>query len=530
MSEHDIVLLEIDDYQSHYRTRLRLCPGLNVLVGESRRGKSAILRALRLLYENEPAGDDFIRSGATKARVKVTLASGISVTRERSKSVNRYIVEEPGKEPQVLEGVGRTVPDRVQEVLGTRTILLGGRPVFLNYANQHEGPFLLLEPGSVKAEAIGRLTGVHVLHEAAMEAARDLQAATREANVAEAELAELDEQLRQYETLPDEEKAAEALQEKVAFIEATTTRRDALLQLQAEWQEHQAKQEGVTRTLTALQDLARWEEMRKAAALQAERLATLTRCREQWAANAAALAETSRVLEATFRLPEAQGRVERARVAAERLRLLKDLKRRWEENQAALTRTAAVLEATRNQRIAAERLAKAAELQERLAKLTRLAERWNQTREALKETADILEATRGTARALALTQQASGLQARVITLRQLAIRWEQNRTQLVRVAEATAKLAGISRAQEKVERAQQAAKRLEHLNGLKGRVQDWQARMRPVRAQLREATEARLKAEAEYRELLLKSNHGLCPTCGQPVTAAIIDRHLHGGE
>ena len=51
--------LHLINFQSHLNTVIELHPGLNILVGESDQGKTAIIRALRWLFYNEPRGTGF---------------------------------------------------------------------------------------------------------------------------------------------------------------------------------------------------------------------------------------------------------------------------------------------------------------------------------------------------------------------------------------------------------------------------------------------------------------------------------------
>ena len=46
----------IDNFQSHEHTEIEFGPGLNVIVGPSDYGKSAVVRALRWVLYNEPRG------------------------------------------------------------------------------------------------------------------------------------------------------------------------------------------------------------------------------------------------------------------------------------------------------------------------------------------------------------------------------------------------------------------------------------------------------------------------------------------
>ena len=63
----------IEDFQSHRYTELELAPGFNVIVGPSDQGKTAILRAIRWVIYNDRRGTDFIRVGASKARVTLVM-------------------------------------------------------------------------------------------------------------------------------------------------------------------------------------------------------------------------------------------------------------------------------------------------------------------------------------------------------------------------------------------------------------------------------------------------------------------------
>jgi len=51
--------LEIQNFQSHKNTELTLAPGVNVIVGATDSGKTAIIRALRWLIWNRPSGEAF---------------------------------------------------------------------------------------------------------------------------------------------------------------------------------------------------------------------------------------------------------------------------------------------------------------------------------------------------------------------------------------------------------------------------------------------------------------------------------------
>ena len=51
--------IQIQNFQSHKETTLKLDPGVNIIVGTTDSGKTSILRALRWVIWNRPSGDDF---------------------------------------------------------------------------------------------------------------------------------------------------------------------------------------------------------------------------------------------------------------------------------------------------------------------------------------------------------------------------------------------------------------------------------------------------------------------------------------
>ena len=112
--------LEIENFQSHEKTTVALHPGVNVFVGPSDNGKSAILRALGWLFQNKPDGLGFVshwnlnEKGLIKRQTAVGLwfDEGKELWRYRTKDANGYAVGE-----KELEAIGRDVPDEVIQLL-----------------------------------------------------------------------------------------------------------------------------------------------------------------------------------------------------------------------------------------------------------------------------------------------------------------------------------------------------------------------------------------------------------------------------
>lgn len=199
----------IENFQSHARTELELSPGVTVLVGESDAGKSAVVRALKWLFLNEPRGGGFVRKGSRRCRVAAEYADGSVLVRERDSSENRYVLRLPDGREEVFAGFGADPPEEVVEFCGVRRFEAGGARVCPNVASQHDPPFLLAEPGPAAAAVIGMLSGADAFDEALRGALADKARAEREARALGEEIAALDEELRRFADLPAWEEALE---------------------------------------------------------------------------------------------------------------------------------------------------------------------------------------------------------------------------------------------------------------------------------------------------------------------------------
>lgn len=138
--------LKIQNFQSHKNSRLDFHEGLNVIVGESDHGKSAIVRALRWLMKNRPTGDSFRSDWSGNTKVEVQLSNDNKVTRRKTDSVNEYQVNE-----SKLQSFGSGVPDQVVETLKMSDI---------NLQTQFESHYLISNsPGEV-AQHFNKIAGL----------------------------------------------------------------------------------------------------------------------------------------------------------------------------------------------------------------------------------------------------------------------------------------------------------------------------------------------------------------------------------
>lgn len=166
--------LELKNFQSHAYTEIDFDRGLNVILGNSDSGKTAIIRAIKWVLYNEPRGDYFIRQGEREVSVKITLSTGAIIQRYRTPSKNGYFIVKPDGEEQRFESFGSNIPKEVTDLTRIYPVSFEkNKNSILNIASQLEGPFLLDESSSTRASAIGRLIGVNYIDDALRNVRKD---------------------------------------------------------------------------------------------------------------------------------------------------------------------------------------------------------------------------------------------------------------------------------------------------------------------------------------------------------------------
>ncbi len=209
--------LEITGFQSVHSASIEL-GRLTVVTGESNSGKSSLIRALEGLAENL-RGTDYISTGKSACTIAVVAADegwGVRLTRTRSHKGDEYRTA-PGN--AVFTKLAGAVPPEVSARL---------RISSLNVDRQLDPPFLLTRTGREAAEVLGDLTNVSMVLLAAVNAGRIRKGLSRDLKTAEARVAELKDQTREFEGLPERLAAVSAAEEMLARLGETQTRRARL--------------------------------------------------------------------------------------------------------------------------------------------------------------------------------------------------------------------------------------------------------------------------------------------------------------
>ncbi len=194
----------LENFQSHKYTEMEFDKNLNVIVGPSDQGKSAIIRGIKWALFNEPSGDFFIREGEKECSVTIIFNDNTKIKRYRSKSKNAYYLYDENGTEMVFEGFGTTIPQEIIDKTLIRKVALDGdKSNAINIGEQLEGPFLLSEKNSVRANAIGRLVGVHIIDDALKDTLKDARNLNIKKKNHETNLEKLQENLCEYDYLDD---------------------------------------------------------------------------------------------------------------------------------------------------------------------------------------------------------------------------------------------------------------------------------------------------------------------------------------
>jgi DNA repair protein SbcC/Rad50 len=132
--------IELENFQSHKKTSLEFSPGVNIIVGESRSGKTSVLRGLNWNRYNKPAGTAYNSYWNRNEKKEpkdlfscsVTFDNSKKITRGRKSTFNGYVIDDELK----LEAVGQDVPEQISNIWNMEEV---------NIQKQFDTPFLISE-------------------------------------------------------------------------------------------------------------------------------------------------------------------------------------------------------------------------------------------------------------------------------------------------------------------------------------------------------------------------------------------------
>ena len=210
-----ITSVTLKNFQSYKNHTIHFTDGLNLILGSSDSGKSAIMRAISFVLYNYPRSNTLIHNGEEQAEVTVTFSDGLKVTRIKGKR-NAYIANLPDGKSIELDKVDKTVPEEIKK-------LLHNPPEddfngLISYADQFSKMFLVdLSPTDLP-RSLSNLTGVESLEEVAKNLMQSYKSIEKQLKLDEKEYEKVNNEYHAYDDLYNVEKVLKSAKLKVDKI------------------------------------------------------------------------------------------------------------------------------------------------------------------------------------------------------------------------------------------------------------------------------------------------------------------------
>lgn len=192
--------LHLENFQSYKNETILFEPGLNLLLGTSDSGKSAILRAISFVFHNFPRGSTLIHDGANETRVTIEFSDGVVVTRIKGER-NAYLAKTKDGKNIAFDKIDKSIPD---EILA----LLNNPPVdefngMISYADQFAPMFLVDLSPSELPRSLSNLTGIEVLEECAKQLMQNYKSIEKQIKSSEKSYLDLINEFHSYDIVDD---------------------------------------------------------------------------------------------------------------------------------------------------------------------------------------------------------------------------------------------------------------------------------------------------------------------------------------
>jgi len=225
--------LILENFQAHKLTTVNFTAGLNIIVGESDMGKSSILRALRKLVRDVPAGNSFINKDATSMKLQLIVVDDdgheYTIIRQVTPSKNLYYLDK-----QEFGGFGREIPEEVQRLLEMFLIELeNSEKVDLHFFDQHDTPFMVSKGSAgTRSKLLGRIAGLHTLDKGIVTVNKDIRAGNSVLKTKAIDRDIIQEKVDNAPNTANSHKVYNACHDRIQLISADLVTLDKLISIQ----------------------------------------------------------------------------------------------------------------------------------------------------------------------------------------------------------------------------------------------------------------------------------------------------------
>lgn len=208
--------LEIRGFFNHTRLNVEFGKGVTSIIGPNFAGKSSVIRAIKLVTRNTPAGDSFINWDSEKAAIRL-VADGQKITRKRGRSENTYRL---GKKDYVA--FGNEVPCSIKEVLNVADV---------NFQAQQSAPFWFCETAGAVSRQLNAIVNLGVIDTTLSKIAAELHKANVAIEITQERLGEAVEEKGRLAYVGRLNKDLLVIEEHQNLFEETAGKRARLLDL-----------------------------------------------------------------------------------------------------------------------------------------------------------------------------------------------------------------------------------------------------------------------------------------------------------
>lgn len=194
-----ITTLSISNFLSHEKSQLDFSSGVNIIVGPTDSGKSAIIKALKWVIQNRPMGDGMRSSWGGETYVEI-IVDGIAVARAKEANINSYLIDDSR-----FNAIKGDVPEEVVTVLNLSEI---------NLQTQFDSHFLLSSTSGEVAQYFNKVAHLDRIDTALQNIQRWTREVSKKLEYNTQALTTSQERLKDFDCLGSIEKSLITLEEK----------------------------------------------------------------------------------------------------------------------------------------------------------------------------------------------------------------------------------------------------------------------------------------------------------------------------